>query len=60
MDLVRCPQCDQPARIVDRFTLGSTDGPLEHVKVVCSAGHWFTPPAAQVEAITPAASPRAA
>lgn len=60
MELARCPECNLPARIVDRFQLQSTDGPLEHVKVVCKAGHWFTPLASEVEVIAPAASPRAA
>jgi hypothetical protein len=47
---VRCPQCAQPAEIIDRFTLGSTDGPLEHVKLKCSSGkHWYTPLAEDVE-----------
>lgn len=46
----RCPQCAQPAKIIDRFTLGSTDGPLEHVKLSCSSGrHWYTPLAEDVE-----------
>lgn len=48
---VRCPQCAQPAQIVDRFALGSTDGPLEHVKVGCRNGHWFTPLAEDVEVL---------
>jgi hypothetical protein len=47
---VRCPQCAQPAEIIDHFTLGSTDGPLEHVKLKCSSGkHWYTPLAEDVE-----------
>lgn len=54
MDLARCPECHRPAPIVDRFTLQSTDGPLEHVKVVCSGGHWFTPLASEVEMIAAA------
>jgi hypothetical protein len=46
----RCPQCAQPAQIIDRFTLGSSDGPLEHVKLSCPSGrHWFTPLAEDVE-----------
>jgi hypothetical protein len=52
----RCPQCAQPAQIVDRFTLGSTDGPVEHVKVSCRDGHWFTPLAQDVEIVQIAAS----
>ena len=50
-----CPQCAQPAQIVDRFALGSTDGPLEHVKVGCRNGHWFTPLAEDVEVLQVAA-----
>lgn len=38
-----CPQCGLPAQIVDRFSLGGSAGPVEHVKIVCVAGHWFTP-----------------
>jgi hypothetical protein len=48
---VRCPQCARPAKIIDRFTLGGTDGPLEHVKLSCSGDHWFTPLAEDVEAM---------
>jgi hypothetical protein len=51
----RCPQCAQPAQIVDRFALGSTDGPLEHVKVGCRNGHWFTPRSEDVEILHVAA-----
>lgn len=43
MTYARCPECDLPAQIVDRFTLASTSGPVEHVKIVCFGGHWFTP-----------------
>jgi len=37
------PTCQAPARIVDRWTWGSSDGPVEHVKTTCERGHWFTP-----------------
>jgi hypothetical protein len=37
------PTCQAPARIVDRWTWGSSDGPVEHVKTMCERGHWFTP-----------------
>jgi hypothetical protein len=60
MELARCPECNLPARIVDRFKLPSTDGALEHVKVVCKEGHWFTPLASDVEVIAPAAPSKAA
>jgi hypothetical protein len=36
------PQCASPARIEDRWTLESTGGPVEVVKVRCSAGCWYT------------------
>jgi hypothetical protein len=42
MSPVSCPQCSRPAQITDRFTLGSTSGPLEHVKTRCPEGHRFT------------------
>jgi hypothetical protein len=37
------PACKAAARIVDRWTLGSTHGPVEQVKTMCERGHWFTP-----------------
>ena len=44
-DVIACPDpaCGAPARIVDRWTFGSTSGPVEHVKTGCERGHWFTP-----------------
>ena len=44
-DVIACPDptCRVPARIVDRWTFGSTGGPVEHVKTGCERGHWFTP-----------------
>jgi hypothetical protein len=44
-DVIACPEpvCRAPARIVDRWTWGSSDGPVEHVKTGCEHGHWFTP-----------------
>ncbi len=41
---LQCPSCGLPATITDRFTLGGSPGPVEHVRLVCFAGHWFTPP----------------
>jgi hypothetical protein len=44
-DQITCPDpnCDAPARIIDRWSFGSTSGPVEHVKTMCERGHWFTP-----------------
>lgn len=48
MSRVRCPECGLPAQITDRFTLSGSPGPVEHVKIVCSGGHWFTPPSSRL------------
>jgi hypothetical protein len=39
------PQCAGPAHIEDRWTLESTDGQVDMVKVRCLAGCWYTLPA---------------
>jgi hypothetical protein len=56
MTYARCPECDLPAEITDRFTLNGTDGAEDHVKLVCVAGHWFTPRADDVEIVQAAAA----
>jgi hypothetical protein len=58
--LVACPECHEPAHVLERVTLESTDGPLEHVKVRCHAGHWFTLPADRVVAYATLHGDRAA
>jgi hypothetical protein len=47
MEETACPQpgCTMPAEIVDRRLLESTDDPIEHVRLVCLAGHRFLMPA---------------
>ena len=55
MDYARCPQCDLPAEVIDRFSLYSTDGPIAHVKTACLAGHVFTPSAEDVTFLDSAA-----
>ena len=44
-ELLACPDpsCGTPAEVVDRFVLASTEGPAEHVRTWCLAGHGFTP-----------------
>jgi|SRR5580658_596387 hypothetical protein len=39
--LLACPQCALPAEITDCFSLGSTDGPVDHVAMNCVDGHHF-------------------
>jgi hypothetical protein len=40
---IPCPQCGAPAEITERFRLGSTAGPVEHLKIGCVNHHWLTP-----------------
>ncbi len=53
MHATACPECGQPAEVVDRFLLESTDGPVEHVKVRCIAKHWFMLPTSDLERAQP-------
>jgi rubredoxin len=48
-DTIPCPQCGARARITERFSLGSTDGPMEHLKTGCVNNHWLTPLAETVQ-----------
>jgi hypothetical protein len=43
-EVIVCPDpaCRARSGIVDRWTWGSSDGPVEHVKAGCERGHWFT------------------
>jgi hypothetical protein len=61
-DVIACPDpaCRAPARIVDRWTFGSTSGPVEHVKTGCERGHWFTPLVESLDPQPPATDARPA
>ena len=41
-DQERTARCGLPAEVRCRFTMRSTDGPLESVMIRCPVGHWFT------------------
>jgi hypothetical protein len=56
---IPCPQCGAPARITERFSLGSTDGPVEHLKTGCVNQHWLTPPAETLATSGPVTAPAA-
>jgi len=47
VSIIQCPEsgCIAPAEITDRFRMGSTGGPVEHIKTLCLHGHWFLLPA---------------
>ena len=35
-------RCGLPAEMEARYTIGSTDGPLDSAKIRCPRGHWST------------------
>jgi hypothetical protein len=37
-------RCGLPAEVRCRFTMRSTDGPLEAAMIRCPSGHWFNGP----------------
>ena len=37
-------RCGLPAEVKDCFTMRSTSGPIECVKIRCPSGHWFCAP----------------
>lgn len=37
-------RCGLPAEVEARYTVRSTDGPLESAKIRCPRGHWFNGP----------------
>ena len=51
-----CPECGLPAEVTERFSLSSTDGPVEHFALTCLDGHYFRMPA---DGVSPAAGPPA-
>jgi hypothetical protein len=56
MTLITCPRCGQPATVQWRSLLASTDGPFEHSRVDCVAGHWFLMPTAMLDRYPSAAA----
>lgn len=48
MDMTLCPQCGEPAEVQWRDVLESTDGPIEHAKILCVNRHWFLLPVADL------------
>ncbi len=37
-------RCGLPAEVCNRYTMGSTSGPIESVKICCPSGHRFNGP----------------
>ena len=51
--VVSCPECGRVASVVDRCVLESTDGPVEHSCIRCSAGHHFLMPTEGLAGLLP-------
>jgi hypothetical protein len=49
MDKHGAVRCGLPAEVESRYTVRSSDGPLESAKIRCPRGHWFNGP---VESLT--------
>jgi hypothetical protein len=61
LEIISCPQCGAPAEITQRFWLDSTDGPIQHLRIICVSKHWLTPRSDTVDQQWPAtrSQPRA-
>lgn len=44
LDDTSTTRCGLPAEVKSRYTVRSTDGPLESVIIRCPLGHWFNGP----------------
>jgi len=44
MDKSGSVRCGLPAEVEGRYTMSSTDGLLESVRIRCPLGHWFNGP----------------
>jgi len=62
LTLVPCPDCGVPAEVTERFTLSSTDGPVDHIALRCAGNHHFRMPvdglSAQAQALLAAPETR--
>jgi len=44
LDKTGTARCGLPAAVEYRYTIGSTDGPLESARIRCPRGHFFNGP----------------
>ena len=57
LDAHGAERCGLPAEIEDRYSMRSSDGPLDSAKIRCPRGHWFNGP---LESLTCDPQPRTA
>lgn len=57
MDTSGAVRCGLPAEVEGRYTMSSTDGPLESARIRCPRGHWFNGPVDSLTIYQAAASP---
>jgi hypothetical protein len=53
-------RCGLPAEVEDRYTMRSSDGPLDGAKIRCPRGHWFNGPLDSLILASPQARTRPA
>jgi hypothetical protein len=46
-------RCGLPAEVEYRYTVRSSDGPLESAKIRCPRGHWFNAPLESLACLAP-------
>ena len=49
LDAHGAARCGLPAEVEDRYSMRSSDGPLDSAKIRCPLGHWFS---GTIEALT--------
>ena len=59
MDKDGAARCGLPAEVHCRYTMNSTDGPLESAKIRCPLGHWFNGPIEYLTVPQPPTAPAA-
>jgi hypothetical protein len=55
LEITMCPECGAPSEVRLRTMLDSTDGPVEHARILCARGHSFFMPTASLASTADAA-----
>jgi hypothetical protein len=53
MEIVNCAGCGLPAEVEGWSTVGSTAGPVEHVRTRCIQRHWYLMPRDMLDGTVP-------